>query len=199
MTHPDNSTWAVALSFDHCTRCALQHERTNIVWGTGNRKADLMFVGEGPGEQEDLQREPFVGPAGVVLNRMIKAMGLTREELYITNVVKCRPPGNRDPKPAEMKACHPWLLEQLGFVRPKVLVTLGRISTCKLTQTWGPMDVLLTKDDLECDFLTPIPVVPIYHPSYLLRLAKGPSQDSFRATYQDTVQRLQRAAKLAGY
>jgi uracil-DNA glycosylase family 4 len=109
-----------------CTRCKLHRSRTHIVFGVGNPQADLMFVGEGPGREEDLQGEPFVGAAGQLLNRIIRAMGLKREEVYIANVVKCRPPENRDPEADEVASCSPFLFQQIASIRPKVIVGLGR-------------------------------------------------------------------------
>src|SRR5205823_10360502 len=108
-----------------CTRCRLHERRTNIVFGVGNVNADIMFVGEGPGADEDAQGEPFVGRAGQLLNNMISAMGLNREDVYIANVVKCRPPGNRTPENDECDTCSPFLLRQIEVIRPKVIVALG--------------------------------------------------------------------------
>jgi uracil-DNA glycosylase len=108
-----------------CTRCKLHKGRTKIVFGVGNPRAELMFVGEGPGADEDAQGEPFVGRAGQLLNNMIKAMGLRREDVYIANVVKCRPPGNRTPEPDECEICSPFLMRQIATIKPKVVVALG--------------------------------------------------------------------------
>src|SRR3954451_24091521 len=113
-----------------CTLCPLATQgRRQVVFGVGNPNADLMFIGEGPGEQEDLQGEPFVGRAGKLLTQLIEGIGLTRDDVYIANVVKCRPPGNRDPLPDEIEACAPWLDRQLELVRPRVIVTLGNFAT----------------------------------------------------------------------
>jgi uracil-DNA glycosylase family 4 len=112
-----------------CTKCRLAQGRTQVVYGTGNPSADLMFVGEGPGYYEDKQGEPFVGAAGQLLNRMLEEIGIAREEVRITNVVLCRPPGNRDPLPDEIEACSPWLEEQIRLVDPRVIVTLGNFAT----------------------------------------------------------------------
>ncbi|HEX7463847.1 MAG TPA: uracil-DNA glycosylase [Actinomycetota bacterium] len=112
-----------------CTKCRLSQGRTQVVYGTGNENADLMFVGEGPGYYEDKQGEPFVGAAGQLLNRMLEEIGIAREEVRITNVVLCRPPGNRDPLPDEIDACSPWLEEQIHLVDPTVIVTLGNFAT----------------------------------------------------------------------
>jgi uracil-DNA glycosylase len=118
-----------------CTLCKLATGRRQVVFGTGNPHADLMFVGEGPGEQEDLQGEPFVGRAGKLLTQLIEGIGLTRDGVYIANVVKCRPPGNRDPEPAEIEACAPWLDRQLQLVQPHIIVTLGNFATKLLLGT----------------------------------------------------------------
>ncbi len=108
-----------------CTRCKLHKGRTNLVFGAGSPRAELMFVGEGPGADEDAQGEPFVGRAGQLLNNMIKAMGLRREDVYIANIVKCRPPGNRTPEPDECETCSPFLMRQIATIKPKVIVALG--------------------------------------------------------------------------
>lgn len=112
-----------------CTKCRLAQGRTQVVFGVGAADADLVFIGEGPGFHEDRQGEPFVGAAGQLLTRMLEAIGLSREQVYICNVVKCRPPGNRDPRPDEIEACTPWLVEQLSLIQPRVIVTLGNFAT----------------------------------------------------------------------
>jgi len=112
-----------------CTRCRLAQGRTQVVYGTGNPNADLMFIGEAPGYHEDQQGEPFVGAAGQLLNRMLAEIGIAREDVYIGNVLKCRPPGNRDPYPDETDACRPWLDEQVLLIDPRVIVTLGNWAT----------------------------------------------------------------------
>jgi len=119
-----------------CTKCPLAHGgRTQVVFGVGARDADLVFVGEGPGAEEDKQGIPFVGRAGQLLTRLIDGIGMTRDEVYIANVVKCRPPGNRDPQPEEIAACRPYLEAQLGFLAPKVIMTLGNFATRLLLDT----------------------------------------------------------------
>ncbi len=119
-----------------CTKCPLAHEgRTQVVFGVGSRDADLVFVGEGPGAEEDKQGIPFVGRAGQLLTRLIEGIGMTRDEVYIANVVKCRPPGNRDPQPIEIATCRPYLAAQLGFLAPKVIMTLGNFATKLLLDT----------------------------------------------------------------
>lgn len=112
-----------------CTRCRLAQGRTQVVFGTGSPRADLMFIGEGPGYHEDKQGEPFVGAAGQLLNRLLEEIGMRRADVYITNVVLCRPPGNRDPLPDEIEACKPYLMEQVALVDPRIIVTLGNFAT----------------------------------------------------------------------
>jgi DNA polymerase len=111
-----------------CQNCELAKTRTQVVPGAGNPNSDIMFIGEGPGKNEDLQGEPFVGAAGKFLNELLSQIGLKREDIYIANMVKCRPPNNRDPKPEEVQACWPWLEKQIEIIKPKLVVTLGRHS-----------------------------------------------------------------------
>lgn len=150
-----------------CRRCGLCPGRRNIVFGTGHPDARLMFVGEGPGVEEDRQGEPFVGAAGKRLNLWIERIGLARESVYIANIVKCRPPGNRAPLPEEAAACLPFLRRQIRSVRPEVLCTLGAVA----------LNVLLANDDRitrargRWRELDGIPVIPTYHPAYILRNA----------------------------
>jgi uracil-DNA glycosylase family 4 len=118
-----------ALAASTCVKCRLSSGRTQVVYGTGSPDADLMFIGEGPGFHEDKQGAPFVGAAGQLLNTMLAEQGLVREDVYIANVIKCRPPGNRDPLPDEIESCRPWLEEQLRLIRPSVIVTLGNFAT----------------------------------------------------------------------
>jgi DNA polymerase len=148
-----------------CTRCKLHAGRTNIVFGVGSPRARLMFVGEGPGADEDAQGEPFVGRAGRKLNEMIEAIGLRREETYIANIVKCRPPGNRDPEPEEVATCSPFLFEQIGAVRPLAIVALGSPAARTLLGTKRGITELRGQWG---SFLG-IPVMPTFHPAYLLR------------------------------
>jgi DNA polymerase len=149
-----------------CTRCKLHKQgRKQIVFGVGNPRADIMFIGEGPGADEDEQGEPFVGRAGQLLNNMISAMGIKREDVYIANVVKCRPPGNRTPEPDECATCSPFLLRQIDAIRPKALVALGAVAARTLTGVNEPMIRMRGK---WWDFRgTPLAVT--YHPAYLLR------------------------------
>lgn len=151
-----------------CTRCRLHKERTNIVFGVGNSEADLMFVGEGPGRDEDLQGEPFVGRAGKLLTKMIEAMTLKRDDIYIANVVKCRPPQNRNPEDDEIVTCQPFLKKQIDIIQPKVIVTLGKFAGQTLLQTETPISKL--RGDFHQYGQTQ--VMPTYHPAFLLRNPK---------------------------
>jgi DNA polymerase len=148
-----------------CTRCRLHAGRANVVFGVGDPRARLMFVGEGPGADEDAQGEPFVGRAGQKLNEMIRAIGLERDEVYIANVVKCRPPDNRDPKPDEIATCSPFLVEQIEAIRPAVIVTLGSPATRTLLNT----KVGITRLRGTWHEYRGVPVMPTFHPAYLLR------------------------------
>jgi uracil-DNA glycosylase len=126
---PTRSLADAALEASVCVACRLAQGRTQVVYGVGSDDADLMFIGEGPGHHEDKQGEPFVGAAGQLLNRMLSEIGTRREDVYIANVVKCRPPGNRDPLPDEIEACSPWLAEQVQLIDPHIVVTLGNFAT----------------------------------------------------------------------
>jgi DNA polymerase len=149
-----------------CSRCKLGESRTNIVFGVGNPEAELMFVGEGPGEEEDRRAEPFVGRAGKLLTDIItKGMGIAREDVYIANVVKCRPPGNRNPQPDEIVACEPFLHRQIGLIRPKVIVTLGTFATQVLLKNRIP----ISKQRGQWFEYLGVPLMPTFHPAYLLR------------------------------
>lgn len=157
-----------------CEKCVLCEKRIQTVFGEGNPHAQLMFIGEGPGEQEDKQGRPFVGPAGQLLDKMITAMGLSRDEVYITNAVKCRPPENRPPLPDETQACSAYLKQQIGIVRPRVIVTLGAPATkLMLNTTMGISGIRgrwheypFTDDQ---GHVLHIPIMPTFHPSYVLR------------------------------
>ena len=161
-----------------CTRCKLhQQGRKQIVFGVGNPHADLMFVGEGPGADEDAQGEPFVGRAGQLLNNMIKAMGLGREEVYIANVVKCRPPGNRTPERDECDTCSPFLMRQIAVIKPKVVVALGAVTAKNLLAINAPMSELRGRfyDFMPAGARSSDPswqgakLAVTYHPAFLLR------------------------------
>lgn len=148
-----------------CTKCGLHKTRTQTVFGVGNPTASWMFIGEAPGADEDKQGEPFVGRAGQLLNAMLFAMGLKREEVYIANVLKCRPPGNRDPQPEEVAQCEPYLIRQIEHIRPKLIVALGRHAAHSLLKTEVPL-ARLRGQRLSYHG---IPLVVTYHPAYLLR------------------------------
>lgn len=150
-----------------CTACPLHQTRTQTVFGVGSKQAKLVLVGEAPGQQEDLKGEPFVGRAGQLLDQMLLAIGLKREDVYIANILKCRPPNNRDPKPEEQNCCTPFLLEQLQLLNPKLIVALGRISAQYLLQTTETLGRLRTKQHIYS--AARIPFLVTYHPAYLLR------------------------------
>lgn len=148
-----------------CQRCKLCKERTNIVFGTGDPDARLVFVGEGPGYDEDQQGEPFVGKAGQLLTRIIQAINLSRDKVYICNIIKCRPPGNRNPAPDEIKACYPFLESQLDAIRPDFICALGTFAAQTLLDTVEPISKLRGR----FFDMRGIKVMPTYHPAYLLR------------------------------
>jgi len=152
----------------NCTLCPLHIGRKQAVFADGNPSSPLMFIGEAPGEEEDIKGLPFVGRAGQLLTKMIIKMGLKREDVYITNIVKCRPPNNRDPLPEEIVKCSPYLLEQIEIIKPKVIVTLGRHSSGYFTE----MEVGISKYRGRWFYFKGIPVMPTFHPSYLLRNPK---------------------------
>lgn len=156
---------AIRADLGDCRRCKLHPTRTNIVFGVGPENAELVFVGEGPGENEDLKGEPFVGRAGELLTKMIVAMGYKRQEVYIANVVKCRPPGNRDPEPDEIAACRPFLERQLDAIRPKVIVALGAFAAQLITGSTDRISLLRGR----FHEFRGIKVMPTFHPSYLLQ------------------------------
>jgi uracil-DNA glycosylase family 4 len=156
---------ALAATVSACTRCRLAEGRTKAVFGSGNPAAELMFVGEGPGADEDRQGLPFVGAAGELLTRIIQAIEMTRDEVYIANVVKCRPPGNRDPQPDEVAACRGYLEKQIALVRPRVLVALGRVAAQTLLGNDAPIGRLRG----QWFKVQGIPTMVTYHPAALLR------------------------------
>jgi DNA polymerase len=151
---------------EDCSRCKLHRlGRTQIVFGVGNPSADLMFVGEAPGADEDIQGEPFVGRAGQLLTKIIEAIGMKREDVYIANVLKCRPPNNRNPEPDEVEQCEPFLMRQIDIIKPKVIVALGKHAAHSLLKTNDPITRLRGR---EYKFRNAI-LMPTYHPAYLLR------------------------------
>ena len=165
-TNPDSLPIIKADIGPDCSRCKLHTlGRKQVVFGVGNPSADLMFVGEAPGADEDLQGEPFVGRAGQLLNDIIKAMKLTREEVYIANVIKCRPPENRNPEPDELDACRPYIRKQIELVRPRVIVALGRFGLQSLTGKSYAITAI-RGSWLEYEG---VKMMPTFHPSYLLR------------------------------
>lgn len=149
-----------------CRKCGLCETRTNVVFGVGNRNADVMFIGEGPGENEDLQGEPFVGRAGQLLDKMLAAVDLDRHtNIYIANIVKCRPPKNRDPEVTEQEACLLWLRNQVALIRPKIIVCLGRVAAMKLLKP----DIKITKEHGEFYERNGVLMMATLHPAALLR------------------------------
>lgn len=165
-----------------CQRCKLARTRTNVVFGVGNPQADIIFVGEGPGQQEDLQGVPFVGPAGKLLDDMLSIIDLNRENVYIANIVKCRPPGNRDPQPEEQEACIGFLRNQFALVEPKILVCLGRIAAQRIIDP----EFRITRDHGSWRIRNGIWMTALYHPSALLRdLSKRPDTFSDLLSIRD--------------
>lgn len=149
-----------------CKKCALYESRTNVVFGVGRQDAEVLFVGEGPGENEDLQGEPFVGRAGKLLDDMLKIIGLNRKEnIYIANMVKCRPPKNRDPLSTEQEACSDWLREQISLIQPKIVVCLGRIAAMALIRD----DFKISKEHGQWFEKDGMKFMALYHPAALLR------------------------------
>jgi len=148
-----------------CNACGLCRGRTNVVFGVGCKEADVMFIGEGPGEQEDIQGEPFVGPAGKLLDTMLEIIDLDRSKVYIANIVKCRPPQNRDPQDAEKDACREWLQRQIALVDPKIIVCLGRISATDIIRD----DFKISREHGQWFSREGRIYMAMYHPSALLR------------------------------
>lgn len=166
----------VELRVKACTKCELSKTRRTTVFGEGSPKADLVFVGEAPGEEEDLQGRPFVGRAGKFLDQMIERIGLRRDDVFICNVLKCRPPGNRDPEPGEVKACRDYLFTQLELIKPKVICALGRHAVNLLLDT----DARITKIRGKLTDFRGTTLLPTYHPSYLLR-----NPDAIKEVWED--------------
>ncbi len=154
-----------------CTRCSLHRSRTQVVFGVGNPAADWLIIGEAPGVEEDRRGEPFVGRAGQLLNEMLRSAGLTREQVYIANILKCRPPENRDPRPEEVSSCIPYLERQIGHIAPRLILAVGRIAAQNLLGVDTPVGKL--RGTVHNFGTGGIPVVVTYHPAYLLR---SPSQ-----------------------
>lgn len=164
-SNPDPDLAAIRKELGDCRRCRLHAQRTQIVFGTGNPRAKLVFVGEAPGREEDLQGEPFVGQAGQLLTKIIEAIGLTRQEVYITNIIKCRPPENRNPAAEEIAACEPFLIKQLRAIRPRLICALGTFAAQTLLKTEEKISSLRGK----FQEYQGIPLMPTYHPAFLLR------------------------------
>lgn len=160
----------------NCTKCDLGYSRTNFVFGAGDPQANLMLIGEAPGREEDLQGEPFVGAAGKLLDKMLEAIHFKREEVYIANILKCRPPENRDPRPDEIETCKPYLFQQIELIQPKIILALGRISAQVLLETKSALGQLRGKFH---DFKG-IRFMATYHPAALLRY-----QQYKRPTWED--------------
>jgi DNA polymerase len=185
-----------------CTRCRLHDERTQLVFGTGNPEAALVLVGEAPGEHEDKSGEPFVGKAGGVLTSLLRRVGLSRDEVYILNVLKCRPPWNRDPKPDEVDACSPYLHLQLRIIQPRAIVALGKFAACTLLEEDPrdtPVGYLRKEDRLYDNQVTGFrcPVIVTYHPSWALRQLEGPAHEA-KAALRTIKDDLARAAAIIG-
>jgi uracil-DNA glycosylase len=168
-----------------CTNCKLASTRNNVVFGEGNPKARLMLIGEAPGQEEDRTGKPFIGLAGQLLEQILNAVGITRAEVYIANVIKCRPPNNRNPEPEEISACEPWLLEQIRLIQPQIIITLGNVPTQWATGT--SLGITKTRG-VWTEFRklsTPIPLLPMFHPAYLLRNAIRTTGGPKWLTWQD--------------
>lgn len=170
----------IAAAVRECQRCPLSSNRKFAVPGAGNPEAKWMFVGEAPGRDENLQGLPFVGRAGQLLNSMIAALGLSRDQVFITNTVKCRPPNNRDPESQEVNECKPYLEAQIGMIQPHVMVALGRISARLLLKTAEKVSMSELRGKVHAYDGTGIPLIVTYHPAYLLR-----SPDQKRVAWQD--------------
>lgn len=168
----------LAATVKECTLCPLCQTRKQTVFGVGHKQADLLLIGEGPGATEDEQGEPFVGAAGQLLDKMLAAINLSRQQVYITNIVKCRPPNNRDPLPHEISQCGPYLEQQIALIRPKLILALGRIAAQSLLHTTTPLNQL--RNQTFAFGAQRIPLIATYHPAYLLR---NPADK--RNAYQD--------------
>ncbi|MDX2438837.1 MAG: uracil-DNA glycosylase [Acidobacteriota bacterium] len=164
-TSSEDPLAALALSAADCQLCRLSEKRQKVVFGEGDPHTVVMFIGEGPGAEEDRTGRPFVGQAGQLLERMLFAIGLRRDQVYITNIVKCRPPGNRDPKDDEVAACSPYLDQQIELIAPRVLVALGKPASHRLLGTSKPIGALRGR----WASYKGIPLMPLFHPAYMLR------------------------------
>lgn len=173
--HPEENRWRILeQQVSHCQACVLGEQRTKSVLGIGNHQADWMIIGEAPGADEDRQGEPFVGRAGKLLNAMLFAAGFARSDVYICNIVKCRPPQNRDPRPEEVAHCATYLQQQIEWVQPKLILAVGRIAAQQLLQSTEPVGRLRGK--VHQWGIAKIPLVVTYHPAYLLRSPREKSK-----------------------
>jgi DNA polymerase len=162
-----------------CCLCPLHESRTQTVFGVGNKNAELLVIGEAPGRDEDLKGEPFVGPAGQLLTAMLKAIDLKREDVFIANILKCRPPNNRNPEPSEIESCNPYLRQQIALIQPKVIFAVGRIAAQALLNTTNSISSMRGK----LHSYEGVPLIASYHPAYLLR---KPTEK--RKAWQDLLQ-----------
>lgn len=161
----DDTLIKIESDLDNCQRCSLASGRSNLVFGAGNPNAELVFIGEGPGEEEDRRGAPFAGESGQLLDRIMNAMGMVRNDVYLCNIVKCLPPNRRYPDPNEIAACEPFLIRQLESIRPKVIVTLGQFATQSILKSDAPISKLRGK----WQQYQGISVMPTFHPAYLLQ------------------------------
>lgn len=175
---PDEALGAQERALAGCRRCKLCEARHSIVFGSGGAHADFVVIGEGPGADEDAQGKPFVGRAGQLLTKMLESIKLSRDDVYITNAVKCRPPGNRNPEPDELAACAPFLAAQLGVIQPKVVLSVGSVATQALLKTREPIGKLRGRLHAYGSAV----LVPTFHPAFLLR---NPGQEYKRMAYED--------------
>lgn len=175
---PEGALGTLEAAIQGCTRCKLSRGRSTIVFGSGDSHARLVFIGEGPGEEEDRQGKPFVGRAGQLLTKMLESVGITRDEVYICNIVKCRPPGNRNPEPEEIAACAPFLGGQLAAIRPGVICALGAFAAQTLLRTKEPISRLRGQIHGYGDAV----LIPTFHPAFLLR---NPGPAHRRQAYED--------------
>ncbi len=191
------SLQSIADTIAACEVCGLHSNRKNAVPGVGPEDATIMLVGEGPGADEDEQGEPFVGMSGILLNRLLKDAGLGRNNIFVTNSVKCRPPDNRDPTTEEVVACKDYLKQQVATLKPKVIITVGKFATWHVTMTTGPISNIMALPQLSCLYAAEvIPVIACYHPAYLLRLLQT-QKERGKEVYGDYIERLKRAAEVA--
>ncbi|HEV8472082.1 MAG TPA: uracil-DNA glycosylase [Methylomirabilota bacterium] len=178
MLRPEEALRRQEQALQGCRRCKLCEGRTNLVFGSGNPRAGLVVIGEGPGADEDAQGLPFVGRAGQLLTKMLASVDLSRDEVFITNAVLCRPPGNRNPEPDELASCAPFLADKLGVIQPKVVLALGSVATQSLLRTKEPIGKLRGRVHPFGDAV----LVPTFHPAFLLR---NPGQEYKRMAWED--------------